>query len=363
MKVVLRVLGIGAVMIVAFYLWLTRAPTTELVDASGKGLTAGVEVGPAEESAGARFEAERRLLETGRYAEARERLVALLETSDRDGEACILLSEAARRLGDAAESVDYGLKAVELLPESAAAHLAYARALGLQMLTGNRLAAIGILPRWKGELARAIELDPGDIEARTDLAFFHMYTPGIVGGDVDRALELASEIEAIDSIRGKQILAMAHHQKGETERAVEICLAALEEAPGARALRNTLAGFYGAQENEAEADAAYEAARRGPKDEHYYRSLYMQAQMWIEAEHRQEEALQHLEEFIAARPTGDLMPSVAHAWWRKGKAFEKLGRIDEARSAYAESLRLDPKWQRAQAALDELDELDERGDE
>jgi len=364
-KIVLGLLGVGALAALSFGLWVLRPPTTQLVDASGGRLTAG-EVPDAAEPGAPRtpgthdepgpFDEPRRLLAAGRYADAREHLVGLLETSERDGEACILLSEAARRLGEADESADWGLKAVELLPESAAAHLAHARGMGLQMLSGDRLAALGILPRWKAELRRTIELDPRDIEARSDLAFFHMYMPALIGGDLDRAIELAREIEPIDPVRGGQLLAMALHRSGETERAIETCRSVLEKAPGERALRNTLASFYADEERLEEADEAYEAARRGPRDEHYYRSLYMQAQMWIEAGEREEEALAHLDEFIRAEPRGDLMPTVAHAWWRKGVALEALGRIEEARAAYEASLRLDPGWSQARRALEALPE-------
>ena len=48
------------------------------------------------------------------------------------------------------------------------------------------------------------------------------------------------------------------------------------------------------------------------------------------------------------------MPTVAHAWWRKGAALEALGRIEEARGAYEASLRLDPDWSEARRALADL---------
>ena len=50
-----------------------------------------------------------RWIESRRYRQAKDALVRLLESSERDGEACILLSQASRELAELDEAVDYGL--------------------------------------------------------------------------------------------------------------------------------------------------------------------------------------------------------------------------------------------------------------
>ena len=104
------------------------------------------------------------------------------------------------------------------------------------------------------------------------------------------------------------------------------------------------------------ADAEYEAARRGKKDEAYYRSLYGQARMRVQNEFEPERAVELLDEFIADEPDGDNVQSVAHACWRKGNALERLGLNQDAREAYEESLRREPGLRLAEKAIEGLQE-------
>ena len=382
LRIVLVLLSLIVLAAGAGALFFLRAPTTELVDASGARLTAGLpdpaepgepgepgELGeprPGEAAssggaaeppalfAGSLFDEALALMRSGRHAAARDRLRELLESSDRDGETCVLLSRAERELGNADAAADYGLKAVELLPDRAEAHLAYARGLGLQLMQGPRLAALTRVPLWKEELETVIELDPRDIEARSDLAIFYIFVPSFAGGDPEYGLELANEIHAIDVVRGCQFQAMALDQLDRTEEAIEVCREGIAADPPARALQNTLAGFYAKLERFDEADRAYEAAREGRRDEHAYRSLYMQAAMWIDQGRAHEEAIAQLDEFIAARPRGDLMPTVAQAQERKGAALEALGREADALESYRASLRLDASLKKAEEGIERL---------
>ena len=329
-----------------FFLWFTRSPTTQLIDASGKELTAGTAPqGNEEVLGGSLFEEAQALIKRKEFAAAKERLLRVIEESDRDGEACILLCDVSRELKDVEAAADYGLKAVELLPGSAEAHLSYAKALGAQLAAdmqsiGGMLSAVKRLGLFKAELNRVIELNPQDTEARTMLVFTNMAPRPM--GDIDRAIELCGEIEARDPVRGKQLLAMCYQRKKETERAITLLLAGIEEYPEEYSLHAALADIYAEEKRFDAADAEYEAARRGGKGTAYYRSLYGQARMRIQNQFEPARAVELLDEFIADEPESDGMQSAAHACWRKGNALEQLGRKQDAREAYEESLRRDP---------------------
>jgi len=215
-------------------------------------------------------------------------------------------------------------------------------------------SAMGQLGLFKGELERVIELDPEDMEARTMLVFTNLAPRPM--GDIDRAIEICGEIEARDPVRGKQLLATCYHRKRETERAIALLLGGIEEYPEEYSFHVSLADIYAEEKRFDAADAEYEAARRGEKDETYYRSLYGQARMRVQNEFEPERANQLLDEFIVADPEGDNMPSSAHACWRKGNALEQLGRNQDAREAYEESLRQEPGLKLAEKALDDLKE-------
>ena len=351
-------LGLAVVAFLAF-LWFSRSPTTRLVDASGKELTAGT-ANERESGApgGSLFEQAEALIQEKNFSAAKESLLRVIQESDRDGEACILLCGVSRELEEVEAAVDYGLKAVSLLPENVAAHLAYAEALGAKIFSdmqsfGGMFSAMGQLGLFKEELKRVIELDPEDIEARTMLVFTNMAPRPM--GDIERAIELAGEIEARDPVLGKQLLAACYQKTKETERAITLLKAGIEEYPEEHRLHVSLADIYADEKRFEDADTEYEAARQGDQDDTYYRSLYGQARMRIQNKFEPGRALELLDEFIAAEPDGDNLQSAAHACWRKGNALEQLGRVQEARAAYEESLRREPGFKMAEKALENLE--------
>jgi len=206
---------------------------------------------------------------------------------------------------------------------------------------------------FKEAAIRVIELDPDDTEARMMLVFYNMAPSPI--GDIDKAIALCEEIEARDPELGMRLRAFCLHKKGETDRAIALCRRGIEiyaeKAPG---FHLTLADIHADGKRFDQADAAYEAARTGEKDETYYRSLYNQALMRINNEFDPERAVLLLDEFISGDPRGEGLPSLAYACLRKGDALAKLKRYPEARRAYEESLRSEPGFEPAEEALKKL---------
>ena len=161
-KTVVRILVVCvaglAVVSILLFLWFGRRPTTQLIDASGQALTAGGAIEGGEVAlGGSLFEAVQTLINQKEFAAAREKLLRIVEESDRDGEACVLLCDVSRELKEVEAAVDYGLKAVELLPDSAEAHLSYARALGAQIFAdmqsfGGMLSAMTRLGHFKAQM-------------------------------------------------------------------------------------------------------------------------------------------------------------------------------------------------------------------
>ena len=378
----LLVLGAG-VLVYLFFRWNT--PSTELVDASGAALTSGLPVPVEPESepesepepepgtesvpgtvpasapaaprlfAGPEFAEPQRLITARNHSQAKEALLVLLESSDRDGETCILLSEVCRELEEFDEAVDYGLKAVELLPDVGRAHHMYAKALALKMMKGdNRLAAMVLLPKWRDELAAAIELEPDNVDARLEQLTFYTYMPSVIGGDLDRAIELCAELEPYDPAKGKLWMALAYQRKEEPERAIELCQEGMAAFPEDGMFACTLGSLHAEAERYDEADAAFEEARKIRGSEAYYRALVSQAMMHVDHELDREKAVTLLDEYVAYDADIPLMPPNAMAHFKRGQALEQLGRTDEARAAYEACLREEPRYSQAQDALDAL---------
>ena len=347
---------LALVLLAGFLLaWYSRDPSTTLLDASGAELTAGAET-PG--SAVSPFAEIRTLMENGELLAAKEKLLHLLESSDQDGEACILLCDLGRRLDEPDFGTDYGLKATELLPASPAAHIVYAKALGAELAASVKsiagvFGAIKKVNLFKAELERAIELDPEDTEARTMLVLYFIAAPRPIG-DPDRALEVSREIEARDPAAGKRLRAICHQERKELDEAIALCREGIAEFPEDGRFHVTLADIFQEQELFEEALLEYREAREGEEDEAHWRSLYAEARMRVIHELEPARAIELLEEFIAAEPRAEMMPEPAHAWRRKGNALEQLGRTEEARAAYEESLRLKPGLESAAEDLEGL---------
>ena len=82
-------------------------------------------------------------------------------------------------------------------------------------------------------------------------------------------------------------------------------------------------------------------------------SLYAGAKLRISAKVELEQAVSALTRYIKLAGT-DARPSRAAAWWRKGNAYELMGKIADARKSYEESLRLDPSDEDVRQSLENL---------
>ena len=151
------------------------------------------------------------LLEAGHYAEAERAATARIAArpDDMDGYAALTLSvlngnDIARR--------EAALKPLEAcaarLPQAAMCHYGVGSVLGAQALSQGMLKALGSVGRVRDELARAVELDPLLYAARNALVQFYLVVPGIAGGSVTKAREIANGASARQPEHAKLLLAL-----------------------------------------------------------------------------------------------------------------------------------------------------------
>lgn len=297
----------------------------------------------------------RALVASEDWERAHAALVAWAEREGEDGEVLSLLSLVARMRGDVEGALSFGERATVAAPDSSDAHLQYGRALGEKMRRAGMLGAMASLGDFKDALQRARELDPANLEARSDEIAFHLIAPGIAGGSEERGLELAHELMALDRERGLPLLVWALSTNDETELAIETARAELAQHPENRRLGLTLARLYAEEERLDEALALYEELLQGERDATWYDALYQLARARIVAEREPERALEALQQYVAGAPAAPELPPKAGAWWRIGQAHELLDDPDAARAAYETALSLDPDFEQASDALDELD--------
>lgn len=82
-------------------------------------------------------------------------------------------------------------------------------------------------------------------------------------------------------------------------------------------------------------------------------SLYVSARLRILSKTEPEKAVSALDRYIAIAGA-DANPSIGAAWWRKGNAYELLGKPGDAKKCYQRALELDPNDEQAQQSLAKL---------
>lgn len=184
-----------------------------------------------------------RLLAAGKVDEVITLLDQKIRTAP-SAEAYNQLCRAHFELGNWDAGISDCERAVALAPDTAVYHLWLARIYGEKADHAGFLTAAGLAKKVRTEFERAVQLDPNNWEARTDLAEFYLEAPGIIGGGKDKAAAQADLIASLnpamaDWVRGR--LAEKDHDNAAAERQFR---AAIEASHGgARAWLN-LAGFY-----------------------------------------------------------------------------------------------------------------------
>lgn len=95
-----------------------------------------------------------------------------------------------------------------LRPSVANYHYKYGGVLGMIAKESNKFKALSLIDDVRDAFVKAIELDPGHIEARWALVELYLQLPGIVGGSEKKAKRYAAELARLSPVDG--YLAKAH---------------------------------------------------------------------------------------------------------------------------------------------------------
>ncbi len=155
-----------------------------------------------------------------------------------------LLCRAYYELGAWDAGISACQNAVSLAPVSGMYHLWLGRIYGKKAEHTGFFSAAGLAKKVRVELERAVQLDPNNWQARTDLAEFYIEAPGVVGGGKDKARAQAESIARLNPAASDWVKARLDEKNNDTDAAERDYRAAVEASHGgARAWLN-LAGFY-----------------------------------------------------------------------------------------------------------------------
>lgn len=153
-------------------------------------------------------------LQAGKADEAISLLDAALKANAADPDANNLLCRVNFTLQQFDHAATYCEKAVQLRPQDSNYHLWFGRALGERADHASFMNAFSLAKRTRAEFETAVHLDPRNIDALSDLGEFYKDAPGVVGGGLDKAGDIARQLDAVEPPRAHILRAeIAEKQK------------------------------------------------------------------------------------------------------------------------------------------------------
>jgi tetratricopeptide (TPR) repeat protein len=216
-------------------------------------------------------------------------------------------------------------KAVRLEPHNSNYHLWYGRALGEQAHHASFLTAFSLGKQVRVEFETAVQLNPRNAEALSDMGSFYVDAPSMMGGGLDKAENIARQLDKLDPARAAKLRAeIAEDQKdyGAAERELKLAIAA---SPHPALQWTSLAALYERRERWTEMEAAIRsAANAAARDRMAAVALYDGAGVLLKAKRDPELAAKMLEDYLASPSQSEEAPVfVAHS--RLGRLKQELG--------------------------------------
>ena len=263
-------------------------------------------------------------LQAGKADQAAELLNAALKADSNNAEANNLLCRVQYSVEQYNEAVDSCQKAVSASPNAAAYHHWLGRALGQKASKSSFLSAFALAKKTREEFEISVKLDPKNADALADLGEFYEEAPGQVGGGIDKAQQIATRLDAIDSAR-------AHNLRGEIAVKQKDLITAENEfkaainAPHPAVAWMELASFYRRQERWDDMAAAINSgAAAAAKDPKSAIALSNGAGVLIHAKREPQLAVKLLTSYLASPNKTEDAPAFVDLV-RRARLLEKSG--------------------------------------
>lgn len=216
-------------------------------------------------------------------------------------------------------------QAVRLDSANSGNHLWLGRALGEQASRASFLSAFSLGKRVRSEFEQAVNLDPHNAPALSDLGEFYREAPGVVGGGIDKAEGIAGRLDRINPARAHELragIAQSRNDDGAAEHELRL---AIQTSPHPAFQWTVLASFYEHRKRWPEMqDAIENCVSAAAKDRTAGVALYDGAGVLIRARRNPEVAARMLQDYLAGNSKTEEAPAfVAH--YRLARLLDQLG--------------------------------------
>jgi tetratricopeptide (TPR) repeat protein len=209
-------------------------------------------------------------------------------------------------LGDYRRATEALQKAVAADPASSEYALWLGRAFGRRAETSTVLTAPGHASKAREFFEKAVQLDPRNLEALSDLFEYYLEAPGFLGGGIEKARGLVPRIAALSPSEGYWAESRVSQKGKEYRDAEEQLRRAIDAAPQQVGKLVELAKFLAGQGRIHEADQSLARAETiapgSPK------LMYARAELYIRTNRNRDQARELLQRYLDSHLTPDDPP-------------------------------------------------------
>jgi tetratricopeptide (TPR) repeat protein len=230
-------------------------------------------------------------------------LKILQEIQPKDGPVYELMGRDLYMQGEYKKASEILEKAVAADPGNSEYELWLGRAFGRRAETASPFTAPPNANKARQHFEKAVQLNPHNMDALSDLFEYYLEAPGFMGGGLDKAAGVADRMAAIDPVEGQWAQARLAEKKKEFGSAEEHLRRAAEMAPQQASRLIDLARFLARQGRYPESDRSFlKAEAMAPNSPQV---IYARADTYIEQGRELDTARKLLERYLQAQLTPD----------------------------------------------------------
>jgi Flp pilus assembly protein TadD len=252
------------------------------------------------------LEPARRLYQLTEYDDSLKILQAI---QPKDGPVYELMGRNQYMQGEYKKASELLEKAVAADPANSGYELWLGRAFGRRAETASPFTAPANANKARQHFEKAVQLDPHNLDALSDLFEYYLQAPGFMGGGLDKADGVAVQMAALDPVEGNWAQARLAEKRKEFGSAEEHFRRAVEMAPHQAVRLVDLARFLAKQGRYRESDQSFRKAEKiAPNSPQI---IYARADTYIEQGRNLDTARKLLEQYLQARLTPEDPPRAA----------------------------------------------------
>jgi tetratricopeptide (TPR) repeat protein len=236
-------------------------------------------------------------------------------------------------------------------PESGLYQLWLARAYGEKASDVSFFSAMGWAKKAGRAFEHAVELDPANVAARSDLAEFYMSAPGFLGGGSDKANEQIQKIAEKDPARAFTFRArLAENDKNyiDAEKDIRAAVTAGGNDPG---YWLDLASFFRRRSQWNDMEKAVQSALSSPRVKPY--TWFAAGEILQRSGHNLDQAADLLQKYLTSDGKDQEGPAF-RAHYLLGEILEQQHHPEQAAEQYRQALAMAQEYRPAREALNKI---------